>query len=291
MTLRVRLRHLQTFLAIVEEGTLTAAADRLGKSQGAISQDLSGLEAGCGVKLIDRSGQRVRLTTAGETLLPDARDIVQRVRDVEASMRRVRNGEAGTVRIGMLPSLAVRTAEHAVEFRRRHPGARLELTRELQTVLMERLRRGELDIVVGLSMLRTDIEVVVVETEPLDVVISSKHPFADRISVTAAELADLPFISLLRDTNSTRGAESFFESIGRYPDPAFEVDDYKTMQTLIRRNAGFGIMPRSCSDPDLVAIRTEPRLERQVAIMRTSSRRSQAVGEAFTFLTQEWGLH
>ncbi|MBM6595536.1 LysR family transcriptional regulator [Microvirga pudoricolor] len=290
MNLRVSLRHLQTFLAIVEEGTLTAAANRLHKSQGAISQDLVALEASCGVKLIDRSGQRVKLTAAGDTLLPDARDIVQRVQDAEASMRRVRNGEAGTIRIGMLPSLTVRTAEYVAEFHRRHPGTRFELTRELQTVLVERLRRGELDIVVGHSVLRSDIELVVVETEPVNVVVSERHELASAGLVRASDLIDLPFISNLRDMNSTRGAESFFESIGRYPDPAFQVDDYKTMQTLIRSGVGYGIMPSCVSkEKGLVEIRTEPKLERQVAILRTRSRRSSSVGEAFSFLSQEWG--
>ncbi len=65
----MEVRHMRTFVAIAEAGALTRAAERLFKTQGAVSNDVKALEQSLGVELIDRSGQRVKLTTAGAALL------------------------------------------------------------------------------------------------------------------------------------------------------------------------------------------------------------------------------
>lgn len=220
MNPRINLRHLQTFLAIVEEGTLTAAAERQLKSQGAISQDLASLETECGLKLIDRSGQRVKLTPAGEALLPEAREILQRVRDVELSMRRIRSGEAGTIRVGALPSITERVAEYLFDFHKKVPEARFELRSELHGSLLEKLTRRELDMAVAMTTLRENLECKVLESEPLFIVVNATHPLANCDSLTPHDVAGYPFVSMMRDVSYARGGKDFFEVVGRYPDPA-----------------------------------------------------------------------
>jgi DNA-binding transcriptional LysR family regulator len=290
---RINLRHLQTFLAIVEEGTLTAAAERQLKSQGAISQDLASLETECGLKLIDRSGQRVKLTPAGEALLPEAREILERVRDVELSMRRIRSGEAGTIRIGALPSITERVAEYLFDFHKRVPEARFELRSELHGSLLEKLNRRELDIIIAMTTLRENLECKVLESEPLFIVVNSTHPLANRDSLTPHDVAGFPFVSMMRDVSYARGGKDFFEVVGRYPDPLFETDDHRAIQLLVRNGAGYGILPKSAltTSPDLIAIPTRPRLERQLALLRVQTHRSPALSDIYQFFSREWGSH
>jgi DNA-binding transcriptional LysR family regulator len=120
----MELRHLTTFLAIVDSGTLTGAARGLYKTQGAVSQDLKMLEAELGVQLIDRSGQRVKLTPAGTALFPLASQVVHGVRKVEIEMSRVKRGEREVVRVGALPSLSLNVSQFLLSYREDNPGLR-----------------------------------------------------------------------------------------------------------------------------------------------------------------------
>jgi hypothetical protein len=133
----MELRHLTTFLAIVDSGTLTGAAKTLYKTQGAVSQDLKMLESELGVTLIDRSGQRVRLTPAGTALFPLASQVVHGVRKVEIEMSRVKRGEREVVRVGTLPSLALSVSRFLLYYRSSQPGLRFLLFTELQSTLMD----------------------------------------------------------------------------------------------------------------------------------------------------------
>jgi DNA-binding transcriptional LysR family regulator len=90
-----------------------------------------------------------------------------------------------------------------------------------------------------------------------------------------------------------RGGKDFFEVVGRYPDPLFETDDHRAVQLLVRNGAGYGILPKSAVDqaPDLIAIPTRPRVERQIALLRVQAQRSAALSDVHQFLTCEWGTH
>src|SRR5262245_24733128 len=133
----MQLRHLKTFLTIVDEGTLTAAASALFKTQAAVSQDLKALETGLGLELVDRSGQRVQLTQAGQVLVPMARRLIGELTEVEAEMERIRAGESPIVRIACLPSVAMQVAEVLASYAGQHPDVRWSFIVALRGAMIE----------------------------------------------------------------------------------------------------------------------------------------------------------
>lgn len=287
----MQLRHLNTFVAIVESGTLTAAADRLFKTQGAVSHDLRSLERELGVELIDRSGQRVRLTAAGEVLLPHAYELLQRVRDVESTMAGVRRGESGVVRVGTLPSTASSLLQLIVDYHGVDPDCRFILMDEPPYVLLDSLREGRLDILLAEPQLDDQLLSTALGTELLFVVVAATDPLARMREVRPSDVLEKPFIGFCRDFGSGQKAEEFFRAVGRYPAPLVEVQNYRLMKDLIRRGLGFGVMPASTVDgeTDLVAIRTNPRLERRlVAIRRTSRQLPPAILRFYDYLCECW---
>lgn len=267
----MNLRHLTTFVTIVESGTLTEAARRLYKTQGAVSHDLKELESALGLTLIDRSGQRIELTAAGETLLPVVTDVLRRVREVERVGRKLREGELGIVRVGTLPSLGSFVLSHLTEFQRAHPDVRFTLFTELQTVLADWLADGRLDLVLAQPELSTRLESHALDAESAYVVVPADDPLAGRDVVSPEDLADRPFIGFVRDTQSTRLAEEFFRPLGRYPDPAIEVEDFRLMSGLIRQRLGIGLMPASAlvaeASEELVGLPTVPPLSRPLVLL------------------------
>lgn len=144
------LRNARLFIACADSGTLTAAAGVLNVSQPAATKSLAQLEGALGGTLFERSGRRLTLTALGEALLPRARALVQQARDMEAEARRWRSGDDGLIRLGAGPAVAFSLLPDAVKrFYGSGSAARLTVRSGAAGELIERLRRGELDLVVA----------------------------------------------------------------------------------------------------------------------------------------------
>ena len=100
------LRLLRSFVAIVEEGSLTRAAGRLHLAQQSLSQQLRQLEAQYGAALLERTSRGVRLTAVGRVLLPEARKLLAEADRVTALVRQAASGEIGPLRVGFHSSVA-----------------------------------------------------------------------------------------------------------------------------------------------------------------------------------------
>ena len=108
--LGVELRHFAALQAVASEGSFGRAAERLGYTQSAISQQIQTLEKIVGEKLVERPGgpRPVSLTEAGRLLLRHADSIVARLQAAQADLHALRNGEAGVLRVGTFQSAGAR---------------------------------------------------------------------------------------------------------------------------------------------------------------------------------------
>lgn len=139
---------LRAFATVVEARSVSGAADRLARTQAAVSMQLRRLEEDVGQRLLDRSPRGIRLTEAGETLLRYA----HRALGASEEARRVLAGRqvAGTVRLGLLEDVAVGRLPRALaRFSQAYPRLRLELVVDGSQELDRRLRDGGLDLAVG----------------------------------------------------------------------------------------------------------------------------------------------
>lgn len=287
----MQLRHLETFLAIVDCGTLTAAAAQLYKTQGAVSQDLKALEGGLGLELIDRSGQRIRLTPAGQALLPMARRLLAEVSDTEEEMARIRAGDLPVVRIGCVPSLALTVSRLLAEFSETVPSARWSLVTSLRGVMIDALRAGTLDLAVCEGKIDDDIENVPLARETLHVVMPRSHRLATFPALTPEDLDGVPYIGFVRGMGATLEAQRFFSAGSSYPTPLVEVSDARLVLDLVVRLNAFGIVPHSAlpDDPALAVVATVPPIVRQISLAHLTDRILPSTAEAFaSFLAERW---
>lgn len=145
MTL-VQLRHL---IALVESGSFSRAAETQFLTQPALSRSIRALEDELGQALFDRVGRRVELTPFGRELLERARQIVFEVDDLAASGQRLREGRAGSLRVGMGSGPgAMLMTPLLLEMARRHPTIHLTISRGTTDRLVQGLRERELDALV-----------------------------------------------------------------------------------------------------------------------------------------------
>src|SRR5688572_25898604 len=106
----IEIRHLHALQAVAQEGSFGRAAERLGFTQSAISQQIAGLERALGERVFDRRGgpRPVELTPAGELLLVHADAVLARLREAEDALRSLRAGEVGRLVVGAYQSVAVK---------------------------------------------------------------------------------------------------------------------------------------------------------------------------------------
>ncbi|MDQ4113461.1 MAG: LysR family transcriptional regulator, partial [Actinomycetota bacterium] len=139
--------QLRYFVAVVDHGSFTAAAQRLHVSQSGISAQLAKLERELGHDLLVRGPRNVRLTHAGETLLPRARDAIRAIEGVRQSADELSDLIHGQVRLGMIAGCTIPGFLDAVAtFHREHPGVSVELVEDTSDRLQRRTLAGELDL-------------------------------------------------------------------------------------------------------------------------------------------------
>lgn len=142
--MRPRLEWLETFLAIVETGSLTGAAERIARSQSAVSLQLGRLEDAVGARLFRRQGRRVALTEIGEKLVPLARRAVDAA---DAASSVARDSQRRLVRAGVLEEYVDCLLPGLLEdIAQRDPRVAVEVQCESSRVLEQRVRGGQLDL-------------------------------------------------------------------------------------------------------------------------------------------------
>ncbi|MER7348713.1 LysR family transcriptional regulator [Streptomyces aurantiacus] len=175
----MELRQLQYFAAVAEEGGFSRAAERLGIVQSAVSQQVRRLERELGVSLFDRSTRHVRLSGAGERLLPEAHAVLaaaRRTRDVASALA---SGTEGLLRLGTVQGPGDRTYRLLATLRRTAPQLRVRLRRLPLTERLAAVRSGELDAALVRAVRRAPgVELLPVWSDPLYVALPAEHPVA-----------------------------------------------------------------------------------------------------------------
>lgn len=182
----VQLRHLRSFVAVAQERHLARAAERLALSQPAVSKTLSELEAIVGTRLVERSNAGRRgvqgLTAAGEQLLAHALRVLEALDASAQAVAPAAGGRIERLRIGALPSVAPALLPVALaRLREGWPQVQIVVKSAANAALLDELRAGELDLVVGRMSdprLMGGLSFELLHTEPLVFAVRAGHPLA-----------------------------------------------------------------------------------------------------------------
>lgn len=221
-TRRIRLRHLEVLLAIARHGSLTAAADALGITQPAMSQWLADIEAAAGARLFER-GRRLRPTPFAAPVIAHAEHVLQDARRTLAELQTLRSGGTGRVRIGAMPVATAALVPAAVlRLREQAPGIELTLEQDIAATLLQRLERGELDLLVTRLDARTLCSGLPQRRLFRDqhrVVCRPGHPLARRRRVAWRDAVRYPWLMPPAGTPMHEALSATFAAAGVPPPP------------------------------------------------------------------------
>jgi DNA-binding transcriptional LysR family regulator len=258
--------QLECFLAVARSSHFGRAAENLRRTQPALSVQVQRLEAELGTALFDRSARKVRLTSAGEILLPYAERILADVDESRAKILDAKGGNLGVLRIGVLPTVAAHflPAVMAV-FKARCPDVSVSLREESRTEqLIPLLQSGEIDLSIARRPIaHAGLKSHAVLTEELCLAVSRKHPLARADSVAPSQLRSERFILYKSPLHSTRELTlQFCRSAGFEPKVEFESEQAQTIQNLVAANLGITLLPemvlRNHNGLELVMVRIQP---------------------------------
>ena len=197
----MEIKDMRAFYAIVEEGNISHAAQRLGIAQPALSRQMKRLETQLGVQLFERGSRRIRLTDAGRVLYSRVEHILGMVDGTVREITEIGAGVSGCIRLGTITtSGAMLLPELINEFHRRYPQVTFQLWEGEGTRILELLDNCVIEI--GITRTQVDARVyesIVLPNEPLVAVMHRDHMIGkDPHEVQVAELKDQPLIIPLR---------------------------------------------------------------------------------------------
>jgi DNA-binding transcriptional LysR family regulator len=264
----LEMRHLLALVAVVETGTFSRAAEQLGYTQSAVSQQVGTLERIVGTPLLERPGgpRPVRLTTAGEMLLTHARAVLARVSSAAADLRALASGEQGELRVGTLPSVGTKVLPRLLgSFRAEWPGIQIVLRESRDCAeLIHAVETGDIDV--------TFLDIGPYETGPLEVhpllddpmmfLAPAGAPEAGQRAVSITDIAHLPMIGT-RNVACRQIIDDAFRPAPVSPTYVFRSDDNPTIQGLIGSGMAYAVLPLLTvneNDPNVavIPIRPEP---------------------------------
>ena len=278
----MNLRQLACFVAIVEEGSFTRAARRVGITQPSLSQHVRSLEEELGGAVLERLPRGVALTPAGRTLLPEARAALRAVERGRRGARAALALEAGDLEIATVLSMAVGLLPRYIRlWHERHPdvGIRLQEFRH-RSLLEDAVEQGVADFAIGPLPLRVwEGPLEQVSWEEFVVVAPPGDPLASRRRVRLEELADREWVLYHADHGLAGILEEVCRRAGFSPRGTVRTSQAEGAARLASAGIGPALVPDNIVLPGIEGsvLRLDPPMIREVAVYaRTELSRSAA---------------
>jgi LysR family transcriptional activator of glutamate synthase operon len=292
----MELHQLAYFESVSRHLHFTRAAEELNVAQPSVSQQIRKLEDELGTPLFHRMKRHVALTEAGQTFLPHARAVLQRLEEARVEVQELSGMRKGTLAVGAPPSVGTHLLPRALaQFSQSRPGITLSFREAGSRTLLGLLEDGELDLAIVIQPIRH----AVLETQPLldeELLLAVPRGFTllhedDRdAAVPLSKLRDEPFVMLregaydLREQTLSACRRAGFEPV--VPIDGGEMDN---MLRFVGAGIGVAVLPAmvvedvaAASDSPVVVRRLVPRLTRSLVVARRRDRYFSAAAREFT---------
>lgn len=235
------------FLHAAESSNLTKAAQILHLTQPSVSYAIKQLENALGVGLFDRLSKGVRLTQEGQALYLHVRQAFEELDFAERRMKKMKQLSEGQLRIGangaIIRDFIVPLLD---QFRDRYTNIRVQLSQEKTSLILDRLKRGSLDIgYVYMPIFDEEIEIVASHLSPFCVVVGTTFADWSEEILPTERLTELPLLMLSPGSATRSFIEGWFRSQGVKAEADFELNNLEMLTEFAERGYGAAFLPRA----------------------------------------------
>lgn len=246
----INLYQLQSFVTVVSEGSMTAAADKLYLTQPAVSQQIRSLEEGLGVELLMRGVRHIKVTSHGELLFEQAKKILQMIQQMEASVSMMNVKLSGHLRVGCLNSIGLHLMTGVLgRFLKNNPEVEMKLEYGRIDDLLKLFRKSALDVLIVPNLEKEfgveipGVEGRFIQKEDFWLVASGREQDVPR-EVSLKELANHPHVNFQGEYQAFH--QQFNEKLNSEKiklKTVFESSNVGTLKRVVETGLGWGFLP------------------------------------------------
>ncbi len=242
------LREVRTFVAVADLGTVSKAAERLHITQPALSRQIAGLEDELGLRLFDRVGRRLLLTSEGAQLLKDCRGLLNYSRGVREQAEGLKRGDAGMLRVSASPHLIEGLFPDFLRaYAQRYPNVHVRLIEAIGPQMFELLEKGEIHLVqaVARALAPDDRRFSSYALAPMEM-LAARHPslkLGRNGSIEIQALAPYPLLQATEDFAMRRSFDSACGLAGFVPNYILECRSPHALLAMAQAGHGVAIIP------------------------------------------------
>jgi len=284
----VELYPLRVFLTVATEKSFSRAAEKLHRTQPAISLALQRLETELGERLIDRSAKDLVLTDAGRTVIEYARRFDNLSGELHLALAELRDNSAGRLSIGANESTTLYLLRYIERYRKLFPKVKVEVRRSLSSRIPSEIVDGNLELgVISYDPHDDRLVVKVIFTDALAFVVSPRHPLAQKKQISLRELGGETFIAHNVISPYREAVIQQFQKQGVPLNMPIEMPTVETIRRLVQADLGVAFLPTMCVQQDLeagtlVTVKVkEMQMERKIYLLRPSRRGLSYAAGAF----------
>jgi DNA-binding transcriptional LysR family regulator len=284
----MELNTLRVFMTVANERSFSRAAEKLERTQPAVSLALQRLETELGEKLLDRSAKDVVLTDAGRAVLEYARRFQNLESELQNSMAELRDHSAGRLVIGANESTGLYLLRHIERYRRMYPKVKVQIRRSFSSRIPAEIVDGNLELgVISYQPRDERLQSRVIFTDSLAFVVSPKHTLSHRTEVPISELGEETFIAHNVISPYRDLVLRVFQERGVRLNMDIEMPTVEMIRWMVEENQGVAFLPRMCVEQEiaekrLVAVKVpEIVVERKIYLVQPSRRAVSYATDAF----------
>ncbi|HEY8813413.1 MAG TPA: LysR family transcriptional regulator [Candidatus Dormibacteraeota bacterium] len=248
------LAQMQGFLEVARRGNVSRAAEAIYVSQPTLTARLHALETELGEKLFVRTRQGMRLTDAGRAFLPYAERATQAVKEGREAIAELNSASAGHLVIASAPAVSTYLLPPLLErFAGAHPRVEVAVRTGHSEEVLQMVLKSEVQLGLGRDLRHHDIDLIPFYEEELGLMVAPGHHFAERRSVTMADLSGEQLILFDRTSSYYELTQASFASAGLTPRSMFELDNIEATKKMVERRLGVALLPRTAVAVEVAA--------------------------------------
>lgn len=286
----MELDQVAAFLEVARQRSFSRAAEKLYRTQPAISAQIRSLEEEFGQKLFDRLGRRIFLTPSGEVLFEYGERLLALHRETVLRVREAHGAVAGKLIVGANEATCLYVLPQVfAEFMRKYPQVGISVYRSFSHKILQKMAESEVDVgIVTLPVSQSNLKVIPIYEDELHVVVPAGHPFSKRASVKVEDLAKEPLI-FPKGGHTRELLERIFRKYRNQLQISMELASVESIKKFVGAGLGVSLLSRGYAEMEcksgilkLIPIQGMKLVRRLGLVYRTDrhlSRSAQAFAE------------
>ena len=272
----IQLPHLEAFVAVAREGTISAAAESLFISQPALSARIQGLERAVEAPLFTRGRQGSRLTEAGRAFLPHVERALTAVERARQAVGDVTSGSGGRLTIGAAPAVSTYVLPTMLHrFQADHPGVQLSVRSGHSEEVLDMVLREDVELGLMRPIQHAEITSSLLYEDELVLVVHRGHAFASTAQIRMDQMSTEHLILFDRTSSYHELTSALFRQAGIAPRGYLEVDNIDAAKRMVEQRLGIALLPRTSVQAEIGTGRLFPvevvdmaPIKRQIVVAR-----------------------